>query len=52
MRIPPQAHPDLSQLGDGIPVVPFPAPYPSQYKQKKADNLSANKPAVPFIANT
>jgi hypothetical protein len=34
---------DLSQLGDGIPVVPFPAPYPSQSKQKKTDNLFATK---------
>jgi hypothetical protein len=32
--------------------VPFAAPYPSQSKQKKTDNLSASKPAVPFLANT
>jgi len=32
--------------------VPFAPPYPSQSKQKKADNLSAVKPAVPFITNT
>jgi hypothetical protein len=32
--------------------VPFAPLYPLQSKQKKADNLSATKSAVPFIANT
>jgi hypothetical protein len=32
--------------------VPFAPPYPSQSKQKKADNLSTIKQAVPFIAST